>query len=728
MNAPTRAAASLLSMVLLLTLALAGNHAAEAVTSPQQAFINKVAEPARSAQRSSGVPASVLIAQAIDASDWGDSKPATSAKNYFDTQCSSSMTAKQFGALARAQLGKPYVLGAEASITNPDPPKFDCSELVEWLYGRSGNRITDLAAAQYNVTKAVKKGTSPKVGDLVFLRNNPARSNGIGHVAVLTAKKSNGDWEIVEARGRAWGVVKTTLSYWKQRKYYAGLRRYAKLTFAGSDGVVASAAARFQNGCVTIASEKYSKYASITDSFKAQAEAIAEDSAYAKARAVMGNSSAFIDALAKAERPKSAAAYAKKLKALIADYRLSDYDVVPFTVVLLSGDSGPKVTAAQYLLRAAGHSVTVTGKYDAATVKTVKKFQKAKKLEADGEAGPKTLGALAKTIKSGATGDRVRALHALLGGLGHTVSGAAFGSATASAVKSVQSLAGRNQTGVADPNTWAALFMTLAPAPAPKISGTAEVGEKLTATAGTWGPGKPALSYQWYRAGNAIAGATKAAYTVELADAGAALSVAVTGRKAPYTTTIRRSAATEQVPLVAFEKTAAPTVTGTAKVGQKLTAKAGTWKPAAARVSYQWYRGTTAIKGATASGYTAQAADAGATLSVRVTGSSTGYVTVTKASKATAKVAKGDLTAAKVAISGKAKAGSTLRADPGDWAPDGVAFAYQWYRGKTAIKGATAASYKLVKADAGKKVKVVVRGSKAGYATLQKKVTVTIAK
>ena len=107
MNAPTRAAASLLSMVLLLTLALAGNHAAEAVTSPQQAFINKVAEPARSAQRSSGVPASVLIAQAIDASDWGDSKPATSAKNYFDTQCSSSMTAKQFGALARAQLGKP---------------------------------------------------------------------------------------------------------------------------------------------------------------------------------------------------------------------------------------------------------------------------------------------------------------------------------------------------------------------------------------------------------------------------------------------------------------------------------------------------------------------------------------------------------------------------------------------------------------------------------------------
>lgn len=728
MNAPTRAAASLLSMVLLLTLALVGDHAAEAVTSPQQALINKLVEPARTAQRSSGVPASVLLAQAIDASDWGDSKQATSAKNYFDTRCSSSMTAKQFGALARAQLGKPYVLGAEASITNPDPPKFDCSELVEWLYGRSGNRITDLAAAQYNVTKAVKKGTSPKVGDLVFLRNNPARSNGIGHVAVLTAKKSNGDWEIVEARGRASGVVKTTLSYWKQRKYYAGLRRYAKLSFAGSDGVVASAAARFQNGCVTISSVKYSKYASITDSFKARAEAIAEDSAYAKARAASGNASAFIDALAKADRPKSAAAYAKKLKALIADYRLTDYDVVPFTEVLLSGDKGAKVSAAQYLLRAAGHSVGVSGRYDAATVKAVKKFQKAKKLEVDGEAGPRTLTALAAKVKSGASGDRVRALHALLGGLGYNASGASFGPATVAAVKSFQSVAGRNPTGVADANTWAALFMTLAPAPAPTITGTAEVGEKLTAAPGKWGPGKVTLSYQWYRAGSAIAGATKAAYTVELADAGSALSVAVAGRKAPYTTTIRRSASTKDVPLVAFDKTTTPTIAGTAKVGQKLTATVGTWKPAATRVTYQWYRGKTAITGATASGYTAQPADAGAKLGVRVTGTSTGYVTVTKASKATAKVAKGDLTNTKVAITGKAKAGGTLKADPGNWGPGGVGYAYQWYRGSTAIKGATGATYKLVKKDAGTKVSVVVRGSKAGYNTVEKKAGVTIAK
>ncbi|MFT3861970.1 C40 family peptidase [Micropruina sp.] len=179
---------------------VSGGTAATVSASAKQKFIDKVVSPAQKAQRSYGVPASVSIAQAIVASDWGTSSVSDKANNYFDTRCSASMTAKQFAALADAQVGKPYVLGAEASISNADPAKFDCSELVEWLYGRSGNRITDLAAAQYNATKKVTG--SPKVGDLVFLRNNPARSNGIGHVAVLTKKLSNGDWRIIEARGQ----------------------------------------------------------------------------------------------------------------------------------------------------------------------------------------------------------------------------------------------------------------------------------------------------------------------------------------------------------------------------------------------------------------------------------------------------------------------------------------------------------------------------------------------
>ena len=135
------------------------------------------------------------------------------------------MTPKEYSALANTLVGRRYVLGQPSPYDKPNPEALDCSGLVIWLNLKSGayKMGDDTAAGLYNRSKAVK-GT-PTVGDMVFLRNNPARSNGIGHMAVITAKLSNGDWRIVEARGRASGVVATTLSYWKTRKYYAGIRR-----------------------------------------------------------------------------------------------------------------------------------------------------------------------------------------------------------------------------------------------------------------------------------------------------------------------------------------------------------------------------------------------------------------------------------------------------------------------------------------------------------------------
>ena len=133
------------------------------------------------------------------------------------------LTASEFRKLALSVVGLPYVLGAEVKWPKR-PTKLDCSELVEWLFDANGTPIGDLAAWQYD--KTVKATGDPRVGDLVFLRNNPARANGIGHVAVITGKLSNGDYEIVEARGRAAGTVRTTLSYWKRRRYYTGIRRF----------------------------------------------------------------------------------------------------------------------------------------------------------------------------------------------------------------------------------------------------------------------------------------------------------------------------------------------------------------------------------------------------------------------------------------------------------------------------------------------------------------------
>lgn len=137
-------------------------------------------------------------------------------------------TAQQFRQRANQMVGVPYVLGAEwsKSCVAPCVPRaLDCSELVEGLFRENGTPIGDLAASQYDKTVAVGSGRE-RVGDLVFLRNNRYRWNGIGHVAVLTAKLSNGDWEIVESKGSRYGTVRTTLSYWKTRGYYTGVRRF----------------------------------------------------------------------------------------------------------------------------------------------------------------------------------------------------------------------------------------------------------------------------------------------------------------------------------------------------------------------------------------------------------------------------------------------------------------------------------------------------------------------
>ncbi|WP_106815835.1 S8 family serine peptidase [Microbacterium timonense] len=71
---------------------------------------------------------------------------------------------------------------------------------------------------------------------------------------------------------------------------------------------------------------------------------------------------------------------------------------------------------------------------------------------------------------------------------------------------------------------------------------------------------------------------------------------------------------------------AAPTVTGSPKVGKTLTANPGKWEPKTVTLAYQWLRDGTPIEGATAKTYKVAAADAGTSLSVRVTATQEGNV------------------------------------------------------------------------------------------------------
>ena len=247
----------------------------------------------------------------------------------------------------------------------------------------------------------------------------------------------------------------------------------------------------------------------------------------------------------------------------------------------------------------------------------------------------------------------------------------------------------------------------------PAISGSAIVGSTLTAKPGTWTVSGVKFSYQWYRNGAAIRGATQATMKLGAADAGRTISVRVTGTKPGYTAAASTSAKTAQV-LRTFSASQ-PKIGGTVKVGSTVSATVGTWKPKASKVTYQWNRNGSAIRGATQAKYRITSADAGRKLTVTVRGMKSGYAAAAKTSAA--KSVPRVLQAGTATVSGSAKVGSTLRAGAGAWGPKPVTLKFQWKRSGKNISGATKSTYRVAAGDRGHRISVTVTGSKSGYTT-----------
>jgi uncharacterized repeat protein (TIGR01451 family) len=204
-------------------------------------------------------------------------------------------------------------------------------------------------------------------------------------------------------------------------------------------------------------------------------------------------------------------------------------------------------------------------------------------------------------------------------------------------------VAGTNGSG--NSATTTSQTAVVAPAPVapsntalPTISGITTFGQTLTTTTGTWsGVPAPTFTYQWERCDNSgancvpIGGATGSTYVIISADQARTLRIAVTGTNATGSSTVSTAQtslvlAPSGAPVMAPVATAAPTVTGAPRVGEVLSAQAGTWAAMPiATITLQWQRCVATntncvdIAGATSNTYTIPSSDLGALIRVVAT-------------------------------------------------------------------------------------------------------------
>ena len=162
---------------------------------------------------------------------------------------------------------------------------------------------------------------------------------------------------------------------------------------------------------------------------------------------------------------------------------------------------------------------------------------------------------------------------------------------------------------------------------APIISGTPQVGETLTAdTSGIAdddGLDNVSFSHQWLTDDTAIQGATNSTYILVDADEGKPIKVQVSFTdNAGNDETLTSDATNEVAAKPNNPATGAPTVSGTAQVGETLTADTSGIADEDGldnvSFSYQWLADDAEITGATGSAYTLVEADTGKAISVRV--------------------------------------------------------------------------------------------------------------
>jgi hypothetical protein len=166
----------------------------------------------------------------------------------------------------------------------------------------------------------------------------------------------------------------------------------------------------------------------------------------------------------------------------------------------------------------------------------------------------------------------------------------------------------------------------------PVLSGVAQEGAVLSATTGSWSGSPTGFAYRWQRSSDRgqtwldIAGATSAAYPVSAADVGFTIRAVVTASNSGGSGSAASapSAAVLPAPPASLSP---PTISGTTREHETLTADAGSWSGSPTGYAFGWERcggGCAAIPGADGATHLLTAADVGFTVRVVVTASNAG--------------------------------------------------------------------------------------------------------
>jgi hypothetical protein len=249
----------------------------------------------------------------------------------------------------------------------------------------------------------------------------------------------------------------------------------------------------------------------------------------------------------------------------------------------------------------------------------------------------------------------------------------------------------------------------------PAISGTAQSGDVLSGGNGTWTNSPTGYIYRWLANGVAIGGATANTFTLTDTQIGTVITFEVTASNAGGSGTPATSSATSAVLPAVPVNSVLPAVSGTAQVGQVLSATNGTWTNSPTGYTYQWFANGTPVAGQIANVFTLTTAQIGEVITIQVTASNSGGSSSPATSVATSAVLPAvPVNSSVPVITGTAQVGDTLSGSDGTWANTPTSYAYEWLANGTPIGGATANTFLLTSAQLGDTITFTVTASNSG--------------